>query len=120
MIVSLPFFKNPGSFCLFFYVHILDSYFVSIFLDFEDVFCLFAFFKQFYIVSTRNIESCCNGSVLKKDQNRRSQFLSFSMNFIYIHPPFILVQPDTVSFSFGFLGWGQIFVDFFYSHPTVF
>jgi hypothetical protein len=36
-------------------------------------------------------------------------------HFINIHPPFIHVQPDISSFSFGFLGWGEIFLDFFCS-----
>jgi hypothetical protein len=109
--ISLPFKKNHWTFCLFSYVHILDSYFVCIFLDFEGVFCLFAVFKQFYIVCTRNIESCCNASALKKDENRRSQLLSFSMNATF-HLHSSTIHPCTTWKCFFFFWVSGVGTDF--------
>ncbi len=106
------FFKKNWSFCLFSYVHTLDSYFVCIFLDFEDVFCLFAFFKQFYIVCTRNIESYRNGSALKKDQSRRSKFLSFSMNAPF-HLHSSTIHPCTTWYCFFIFWVSGVGTDFF-------
>jgi hypothetical protein len=110
----ITFFKI-WSFCLFSYVHTLDSYFVCILFDFKDVFCLFAFFKQLYVMCTTNFESYRNGSALKRDQNRRSKLLSFSMSAPF-HPHSSTIHPCpswNYFFFFWVFGVGRDFFGFF-------